>query len=401
MGTKKLGLLLAVLVSFSISLPPRFNSIIIVCAFILFLYVTIIGRVISKEFLKLPTTLILSVLFLISIIGLFYTSDRIQGWLDLERSAFLIAFIVIAYQIKNLSLSVFNLIIAFIVGCMSITLYALGSVLFILKDNQLINILELGHSYFADSVFIHPVYLSIYFIFIFFFLLETIRTKKAALGNLSRVGIGVALIFIVGILFFLRAQMCLLIFSMLLVMYGIIILKRRAWLVTFVLFTVMLLVFLLDKDRATTFFDTYGKNVSSALDQRFSVWRGTIEGIMTAPIFGAGTGGEQQLINEGYAQTGYQEGIDNSYNAHNQYLQFMARNGILELGCFLALLVYSFRQSLKMSNYTFLMFNMTVTLIMFTESFLSVQRGIVFFYFFLCAFIYLPYESIPETQKHV
>ena len=135
--------------------------------------------------------------------------------------------------------------------------------------------------------------------------------------------------------------------------------------------------------------------------ERFSVWQGTIEGIKTAPFFGAGTGGEQKLINEGYAKTGYQEGIDNSYNAHNQYLQFMARNGILELGCFLTLLIYSFKQSLKIPNYTFLMFNMSVTLIMFTESFLDVQRGIVFFYFFLCAFIYLPYESTSQPLKDV
>jgi O-antigen ligase len=270
-----------------------------------------------------------------------------------------------------------------------------------LADEQQKQIFELGHTYFADIVLIHPLYLSTYFIFIFFFLLETLRTKRDVLNTLSKVGVTIALIFIVGMLLFLRSQMSLITFVMLLVMYAIIILKRRAWLVTFVLFTIALLVFLLDQNRVTTFFDTYGKNVSTALDQRFSVWRGAIEGIKTAPFFGAGTGGEQELINEGYSKTGYQEGIDNSYNAHNQYLQFMARNGILELGCFLALLIYSFRQSLKMTNYTFLMLNMSVTLIMFTESFLDVQRGIVFFYFFLCAFIYLPYESTSLTVKDV
>ena len=334
-------------------------------------------------------------------IGLVFTSDVANGWRAAERSAFPIAFLLIVYQFQKFNITVFKLIIAFAIGCFVIILYGFGFALIALSGDEQKQLFEFGHTYFTDIILIHPLYLSIYFIFVFFFLLETVRLKRPFLNTPSKVGVTIALMFIIGMLLFLRSQMSLIIFAMLLVMYTIIILKRRAWLVTFVLFTIALLVFLLDQNRVTTFFDTYGKNVSTALDQRFSVWRGAVEGIKTAPFFGAGTGGEQQLINEGYAKTGYQEGIDNSYNAHNQYLQFMARNGILELGCFLALLIYSFRQSLKIPNYTFLMFNMSVTLIMFTESFLDVQRGIVFFYFFLCAFIYLPYESTSQPVRNV
>lgn len=397
----RIVLTIALVVAFSIPFPIRINSVVIGTMFSLLVVLSVVEAGINKEFIKSPLVLLISLLFLITGLGLIFTPDIKQGWRDIERSSFLIAFLVLIYHFRNLDITMFKLIVAFTAGCFAITIYGFGYVLIMLRDDQQKQVLELGHTYFADIILIHPLYLSIYFIFIFFFLVETIRTKKTILSNLSKIGLSAVLISIVGILFFLRSQMGLLIFAMLLVMYTIIILKRRAWLVTFVLFTTALLVFLLDPHRVATFFDTYGKNVSTALDQRFSVWHGAIEGIKTAPFFGAGTGGEQQLINKGYAKTGYQEGIDNSYNAHNQYLQFMARNGILELGCFLALLIYSFRQSLKMPNYTFLMFNMSVTLIMFTESFLDVQRGIVFFYFFLCAFIYLPYESTSQPMKDV
>lgn len=398
---KRFGLWAALLLAFSIPFPLRINSVVIVTFFSIFTLLVLVTGEIERKFIRSPLFVLVSVLFVIGGIGLIFTSDVVKGWSDIERSSFQIAFLLLIYQFRVLNISVFKLAVAFTIGCFTVTIYGLSYALLFLKGDTQKEVFELGHTSFSDIILIHPVYLSLYFIFSFFFLLETVRTRSSTLNKASKLGIAAALIFIIGILMFLRAQMSLLIFVMLLVMYTIIILKKRAWLITFVLFTIALLVFLLDPYRVTTFFDTYGKNVSSALDQRFSVWRGTIEGIKTALFFGAGTGGEQELINRGYAKTGYQEGIYNSYNAHNQYLQFMARNGILELGCFLALLIYSFRQSLKMPNYTFLMFNMTVTLIMFTESFLDVQRGIVFFYFFLCAFIYLPYESASQSVRNV
>lgn len=397
----KIFLMFLLTIPLTISLPIRINAITILLVFSLLLTTSLVNRNFNWTFVKSPLFIFTLIQIILILFGLIYSNEIQNGKSDVERGFYILAFPFIIYQFKDLAVTASKLIVGFGIGCFTIVFFGVSYVLIALDKDHQRQIFESGHSYFSDQIFIHPVYLSIYFIFIFFFLLETLRTHKSNLTDTSKTIIAFGLLLIVALIFFLRSQMSLVIFAMLLVMYAIIVLKRRAWLVTFLLFTVALLVFLLDSSRVATFFDTYGKNVSSALDQRFSVWRGTIEGIKTAPYFGAGTGGEQQLINKGYAITGYQEGIDNSYNAHNQYLQFLARNGIPELLCFLALLFYSFRQSLKMPNYTFLMFNMAVTLIMFTESFLDVQRGIVFFYFFLCAFIYLPYESTPQPIKSV
>ncbi|MND04641.1 hypothetical protein D3C83_250080 [compost metagenome] len=63
----------------------------------------------------------------------------------------------------------------------------------------------------------------------------------------------------------------------------------------------------------------------------------------------------------------------------------------------MSLLVYCFYRSLKLENYSFLFFTMLVTFSMMAESCLSVQKGIVFFYFFAAAFLFLP-ENTAQAK---
>ena len=394
---------LFLLVPFAISMPGHASSVAVLSISVVCLYLLFTS---SKKgetlvFLKSPAMILIGMQFLVVVLGLAYSPNIEQGWEDVERSFFLLAAGLILYQMKSLEVSVFHCIITFAIGCAAITLVGIANGFPGLLEAILQNGFQHDHGSFTESIDIHPTYLTIYFTFIFFFLAETMRIGAPGRKTYFSVGLFLAGLFCVAIILLLRSKMGLLVFATLLVIYAIIILKRRAWLVTFVLFTIGLLTFLLDQNRITTIFDTYGQNVSAALDQRFMVWRGTLEGIKTSPIFGAGTGGEQLLIDEGYRLMGFPAGITNSFNAHNQYLQFFVRNGILELGFFLAFLIYCFKKSRLMNNYTFLLFNMAVTLIMFTESFLSVQKGIMFFYFFSLAFLILPYQRQEPAIREI
>jgi O-antigen ligase len=180
-------------------------------------------------------------------------------------------------------------------------------------------------------------------------------------------------------------------------MYLLTSLKRRAALVVFFLAAAAFMVYLVDDQRVHTIFDTYGKNVSTALDHRRQIWESAVVAIGEKPFFGEGTGGEQTALNRAYEAKGYSEGIERSYNAHNQYLTFMLRNGIVELLCFIALLVYCFNKGIRLNNYSFLIFVMTFALTNITESCLNVQRGTVFFYFFVAAWIY--FREQPLTGR--
>src|SRR4029077_20271210 len=97
--------------------------------------------------------------FLISLIGLTYTTDLNQGWLDLERSAFLVAFLVIFYNLRKLNVSAFKLIVAFAVGTFVILGYGMAYTVIALPGIQQKQVLELGHSYFTDLILVHPSYL--------------------------------------------------------------------------------------------------------------------------------------------------------------------------------------------------------------------------------------------------
>jgi O-antigen ligase len=384
------------LCAFSIVMPMRVNSLLMFSVSIGFIVYAFARNSFSKEIFQSQLIRLITIAFLIQCVGLVYSQNKNAGLSDLERSGFAFLFPTVFFLTQKSRLNVALLITCLGLGCAAVTLYGFIYSVFLLDSFDRTTVFQFGHTYFTDIISIHPTYFSIYLMFVFFFLLEFVRSRWNELSTTKKIFAAIGLIVMVGMLLFLRSQMELVIFGLLNVLYVIVIFKRRAWFVTFILFALGLIIFLLDRDRVTTLFDTYGRNVSTAVDNRFKVWNGALEAIKTAPVFGAGTGGEQMALNEAYLKTDYKEGIEKSYNAHNQYLEFWVRNGIFELGVFMALLIYSFRQSLKSNNYTFLMFNMIFSLSMLTESCLNVQRGVVFFYFFLSAFIFLPFDSASE-----
>lgn len=392
-AVERLPALALTAVAFSIALPIRVNSIVSIAALVLFLLSLIYSKKIDRQFFKTPVFLFVSAQAIVLLLGLLHSTNLSQGMADIERFGYVLLFPFLIYQLRSSGVTTEKILIAFGVGCGALILYGLVRV--ITNSDYLAgkNFWELGHTYFTGPMDIHPLYLSIYVIFIIFYLLELLRVKRNSLSLVQVLLVSLTAIALVVTLFFVRSQMSLITFSILLVLYLVIVLKRRAWLVTFILFTIGLLVFLLDTQRVSTFFDTYGKNVSSALDDRFHVWKGATEAIKTSPIIGGGTGAEHDMLNKAYLKIGYLEGELNSYNAHNQYLEFLVQNGPVHLLVFLALLFYAFKQSLRFPNHLFLLFCMMFTLIMFFESSLQLHKGVVFFYFFLGCFLFLRFDD--------
>jgi hypothetical protein len=393
----RLAFLLPFLVAASIPMAIKIHHVIV--AFTLLVFVIIIDwkEFFKSEFIRTTVFRLLILQFLIVVVGLTYTLNLTEGVQDLERSLYLIISLLLIFGCQRLGHLPTDILNGFSIGNLALAAYGI----FLLVTNSIsnsLNVFDEGYAFFSEHMLIHPLYLSTYLILVFFFLAEKLRTQWHEMPQHFRYLNFAGIVSALAVLILLRAQVSLIIFPILLVVYMVVILKKRGWFVAYAFVTIFFLTFLFDNHRIKTYFDIYGKNISTALDQRISVWTGTLQGIMISPLLGAGTGGDQDLINRGYEKIGYQEGILNSFNAHNQYLQFIARNGILELACFLTLLGYSFWRSLQLSNYTFLMFNMLVSLVMFTESFLVVQKGISFYYFFVCAFLCLTTEREPVKK---
>jgi O-antigen ligase len=325
--------------------------------------------------------------------GLLHTHDLSAGFEDIERFVYPVVTLLLIHVVAQSGVTRLMLLNAFVIGCFALTLYGFVYAAVTLEPASFVEVLSSGHRKFTEYIEIQPLYLAVYFIFIFFYVAERYRTDYESLLVWQKVMLVMAGLLAGIMVVFLRSKTALLVFPPCMIIYLVLILKRRGWWVAFLLLVVAVSTTLLE-DKQISLLDNYGRTVSTAFDERLLIWEGALEGIKTTPFFGAGTGGTQKLLNEGYGKIGYQEGIEKGFNAHNQYLQFLARNGIVELVCFLCLLGYTFWKSSKERNHTFLLFTMLVSLVMITESFLSVQKGIAFFYFFLMMFM-----SIPEKAE--
>jgi O-antigen ligase len=387
------------LLAFSIPFPIRINAWVTIAAVVVCVATIGITRAFDKRLLKDPLLGIISLQFLILLVGLLRSPEIQSGLGDIERFAFVLAFLFILSQARNAFVSVSQVILPFTIGCIVLTLYGLGYAIVGMDGGQRAEVFSKGHLAYTEIIGIHPTYLSIYLTFSFFFLIELLRTNFSTFTNARKWSLVFILLYLASVISFVRSQLGLLVFLLLLVMYPLIVQKRRVALVAFALFGISLMVYLADARRASNGLDSFGRNVSTALDDRIQLWQGAIEAVKLKPVLGAGTGGEQSLLNEGYAKIGYVQGVENSYNAHNQYLEFLVRNGVAELGVFLFLLCFLFKRSLQKADNTFILFNVTFSFALLAESCLNVQKGIVFFYFFLLAFMLFPDPKGRVSEK--
>lgn len=396
---KGLTRLVLLFIPFTLAYPIPLHNLSILAFFIL----AIIGYYQNlkpiNSFKANPLYWLITPMLLISCIGLLYTSNIKQGLAEMERAAYPLALAIIFLFAKDYTEGTNDHLKSFSIGCFLITLIAFVTAWTSLESREFYSVLKTGHISLTKFIGIQPLYLSVFFIIIAFYLLEKLRLTLHGKSFLKLSLILITLVLAVVLVFFLRSKTALLILPTLFIIYLVIVFKKRGWWLAFILLLTTLLTFLIDKGGPPKFINSYGRTVSQAFDQRLLIWRGAIEAIKHTPIWGAGTGDVQASLNKGYEMIGYQEGITNSYNAHNQYLQFMARNGLVELLYFMALLFYSFWKSTQQSNYTFLMFNILISLVMLTESFLSVQKGIAFFYFFLFAFLILSEPKQAEQEN--
>lgn len=75
-----------------------------------------------------------------------------------------------------------------------------------------------------------------------------------------------------------------------------------------------------------------------------------------------------------------------SYNYHNQYAQVMAEGGIVALLLLFLMLSINFVNALKSKDFLFITFGVILFMLFFTESFLWVQRGVIFTSVLFCLF---------------
>ncbi len=130
---------------------------------------------------------------------------------------------------------------------------------------------------------------------------------------------------------------------------------------------------------------------------RAGIFNCTFELIGQRPILGYGIGGDKKALNECYEKFPTEAYKLKYYNTHNQYLNFWLLSGIASLAIFVFSLLYAFRTALRNRDNLFLYFLILCSISFLTENILSRQAGSVFYYFFICLFIFCPFSLKSKT----
>ena len=112
------------------------------------------------------------------------------------------------------------------------------------------------------------------------------------------------------------------------------------------------------------------------------------------PLFGVGIGDKKYKLIERdttlgdkrYVEFGLNTKPDDVFNPHNQFLDFWIDAGIIPVICLLLFFINQFAKVLRYKNILYLGLLYCFCLFCFTDMAMMVQRGQIFFLFFICLF---------------
>jgi O-antigen ligase len=158
--------------------------------------------------------------------------------------------------------------------------------------------------------------------------------------------------------------------------------------------TVLAFIFILNsgafKERyVTELRQDLSKSVAGAsIDSRIDRWKVTIALISKSPIIGYGAGSEIGLLQTSFYNKKFYNSYLNKLNAHNEYLSFLVKSGIIGLLIYVSTLAFGFLISFRQKDLLFFTFMLLIAIVSLSENLLDVDKGIFFYAFFFSFFIF-------------
>lgn len=225
----------------------------------------------------------------------------------------------------------------------------------------------------------HAPYLSLYagtgaFICVYF-LYKYFAARKAVLWLYF---FAFVYLFSFVILLSSRTSFVVLTFTLTLWMLLILIQKNKIMLALASSLTIMLVAFF-----ALSFIPYLNNKIKNldGLEERKIMWRAGAHIIQENIVFGVGTGDIKESLLEEYRRLKFKKGIQDVYNAHNQYFQTTIGLGLIGLIGLFSLFFIILYFSWISNNYFLISFTIVFVICSLTESLLSRQSGVVIFSF--------------------
>lgn len=360
------------------------NDALLVISFGVFLFFGILLNFKEKD--KTPLALIITLLFLVSLVSLSYTYDFDASQRKVFKNlAFLLVplgFYFNRISPKALYTGKFLFLVSWVIFCLASLLKLLIFWFKYPEQRPYYNFIQasMHHNYMPQDA----MYICTALIFLLFSFTHWHKYLR----------VGISLLFFSVLLLF-SVRLGILQFSSIMLIYIIINRKR---LINLKNITVLILVLILasilitsnnyTKDKIFSTLQSLDINVGKdktteiakdyhQINFRLKLWPIALDLIQERPLFGYGAGTEKGLI---YKETQIKGFNLQKVHAHNQFLSISIQYGLIGLCIFFFLLVLIFKKAIQNIEYSLICFIIFTS--MLTDSYFDVQQGIFYFALF-------------------
>jgi len=355
---------------------------------------------------------VFSSLFFVGLIGMIYTSNKIDGWLDVILKASFLLFPIIftllpqeiyhKNEIRRLLKAFVLIVFGSSIYCFLMALMNYGS------SNQ-----ESVFYYTQLSSFMHPSYYGLYINLALIIIFYRWLHPEEIEGHQKKV----KLIFLLMIpwfiifLFLLQSKASLISLFILISMFFFYqlfyqkkypsALKFLGVLILIISLSVLIIPGSLNRFRNAS--DAIKSKEHQAQEKestaaRMTLWKVATETIKEGSLWGTGTGDVEKIFNDKLLSKGFIEEGDTAYNSHSQYLQSTMKLGVLGILALLAILLYPIWFAFKRKNLLYLGLIILMAFNLMVESMFERQAGVMFFAFFNSFFYYIIIRSKPSLK---
>jgi O-antigen ligase len=358
---------------------------------------------------------IFQLVFCIGLAGLFYSLNRESGNFFVQRQLAIFIFPLLIPLATSPDRDKTNLMLTSLsVSCVLVVIYLLVNAAMLYFSLQLTSFHSVlsgaffNHS-FSKPLGIHAGYLSLYMSLSLFYLLSRWNEFKSFAEK------GICSLFILLLitgLFFLASRNTLLAtLVILLTVYPFYHIKnKKRYFLLFGTGTVLAILTVLSNGYLKSRFSgelisevkPVAQNESinyNVAEPRIVRWKAAWGPISRRLWTGYGTGDETDILKSAYLRNGLIISYLESFNAHNQYISYLIKSGIIGLAVFLAAFGYYLYLAFRTRNFMYLAFLFMLLFGFYTENILDANKGIFFFAFFNPFFGYACNRMKPSQDN--
>jgi len=383
---KKAHYFIAILIAFTLpfgKLTPLFIGLLLINWLVE-------GNLISKlkSLVNNKLAILFTLLYLVHLIGLFYTNNMESGLFDIQVKLSLLIFplIFVSNPLSKSELS--TVFFAFTIGLLYASIYLITRAvsLYFIEN-------EMAFFYQEFSALLHTSYMSMYLNFaIVWLIINMFNTVENFPFSKISSSLLIVLFSLIIILLASKSGILTLLLIYIVALFYLIIVQKKVIIGTVSVILIVLGLF---------FTQRYAPTVTSRLDNfieaiysesstettestsvRMLIWKSSNNIIKENFLLGVGTGDAKDALNVEYSKNNITNALKNNLNAHNEFYQIFICLGffgfvILMLNIFYPIIFYREKNNLL---YTY--FLIIIAFNFLSESMLETQAGVLFYAFF-------------------